>query len=257
VYTNNISQEVYTNNISQEVYTNNISQEVYTNNISQEVYSSNFEKENKININKMTMTNLINVMNTHHSKISKEMFENFPDLWYRYQDFLHENKNIDKELYSNTDSDIDTDIDSETCVPVNKIIKYLDSKKNRKLTILDLGCGRDNLIQNYFSSNPNFNITGYDFISINNCKACDISSLPDESESKNICIICESLIGINWKDYINEAKRVLCFNGLLIIYDLIENYEQTKNYLNELEMILLIDECNISNKWFSIYALNN
>ncbi len=205
-------------------------------------YKLHLENEAKNNINKMTdLISIHNFMNTRDSKILKNMFDNNNDMWTYYQDYIKENKNT----YSNYDT------------PVNEIIKYLDSKKNRKLSIIDLGCGRENLIQNHFSSNPNFKIKAYDFISINNCIACDISSIPDESESTNICILCESLIGMNWKDYIKEAKRVLCFNGLLIISDLIEKYNQTKDYLVGLEMIIWIDKDNIADKWFSIYAINN
>ena len=46
----------------------------------------------------------------------------------------------------------------QTEVPVNKIISYLETKKNHRLKILDLGCGR-NLIKQHFKDNKKFTIT--------------------------------------------------------------------------------------------------
>jgi hypothetical protein len=52
-------------------------------------------------------------------------------------------------------------------VPINKIIKYLESKSKHKLKILDLGCGR-NLIYQHFKDNKKMSIIGYDYVSFNN-----------------------------------------------------------------------------------------
>jgi 3-deoxy-D-manno-octulosonic-acid transferase len=63
----------------------------------------------------------------------------------------------------------------------------LETKINYKLSILDLGCGR-NLIKEHFKDNKKFNIIGYDYVSFNGSIKCDISNLPHEDETKNMCI---------------------------------------------------------------------
>ena len=72
-------------------------------------------------------------------------------------------------------------------VPINKIIKYLESKSKHKLKILDLGCGR-NLIYQHFKDNKKMTIIGYDYVSFNDSIECNISNLPDEDDSIKICI---------------------------------------------------------------------
>ena len=57
------------------------------------------------------------------------------------------------------------------------------------------------------------NIIGYDYVSFNDSIQCDISDIPDEDESIKICIYSQSLMGHNWKEYIQEGIRVLEYNG--------------------------------------------
>ena len=51
---------------------------------------------------------------------------------------------------------------SQDEIPINKIIKYLESKSKHKLKILDLECGR-NLIYQHFKYNKKMTIIGYDY----------------------------------------------------------------------------------------------
>ena len=146
------------------------------------------------------------------------MFQQSPDLWHTY----HDSRDFSFQGYDNQQE-----------IPVNKIITYLKRKFNKTLKILDLGCGR-NLIKQYFENNPTnkiFTITGYDHISFNNSIQCDISKLPNEDETIDICIFSQSLMGSNWKNYIDEALRVLRHNGEMIISESVERYEIIKNFI--------------------------
>ena len=148
------------------------------------------------------------------------------------------------------------DYDNQDEIPLNKIIKYLETKKNRKLKILDLGCGR-NLIKEKFKNNTKFDIKGYDYVSYNGSIECDISNLQDENESVDICIFSQSLMGSNWKEYINEAIRVLRYNGEMIISESIERYEKIKEYIDEKNLHIKNVENNKENRWFYMYILND
>jgi hypothetical protein len=182
---------------------------------------------------------LSNKMTIQKSSTTKEMFNKNNNLWYEY----HNARDISFTGYDNQDD-----------IPINKIIKYLDTRTKHKLKILDLGCGR-NLIKQHFKENSKFDITGYDYVSYNGSTECDISNLPDEDESIKICIYSQSLMGFNWKDYLLEGHRVLEYNGEMIISENRDRYDGIKNYLQELNMQIISDDYVETNRWFVINAI--
>ena len=122
--------------------------------------------------------------------------------------------------------------------------------------ILDLGCGR-NKITEHLKINSNFSITGYDYVSYNGSIECDISDLPNEDESIDMCIFSQSLMGSNWKGYLQEAKRVLKYNGEMIISESIDRYDVIKEYIEELGLYIKLDEYDETKRWFYIHTLNS
>ncbi len=130
----------------------------------------------------------------------------------------------------------------------------METKKNHTLKILDLGCGR-NLIYEHFFENNKFDITGYDYVSCNDSKVADISDLPDKDESIKICIYSQSLMGSNWKEYLDEGRRVLEYNGEMIISESVERYEIIKSYLQKINMHIKKEDYNEKNRWFYIHAI--
>jgi ubiquinone/menaquinone biosynthesis C-methylase UbiE len=180
-------------------------------------------------------------MSIQNSKTTKKMFDDNDTLWHEYHDKRdHSFKGYDKQEE----------------IPINKIISYLETKKNYKIKILDLGCGR-NLIRKHFKNNENFNIKGYDYISHNKSIKCDISELHDEDGTIDICIFSQSLMGSNWKEYIKEAKRVLRYNGEIIISESIERYEIIKEYIEEIKLHIKMSENKKTDKWFYLYIIND
>jgi superfamily II DNA or RNA helicase len=178
-------------------------------------------------------------MSTQKSETTKKMFETEPKLWIQY----HDRRDFSFKGYNNQNE-----------IPVNKIISYLETKQKHRLTILDLGCGR-NLIFNHFKANNKFTIRGYDYVAFNESIKADISNLPEKDESIKVCIYSQSLMGSNWKDYLIEAKRVLEYNGEIIISESIERYDIIKDYLKELEMKIINEEYIETNRWFYIYVI--
>ena len=61
--------------------------------------------------------------------------------------------------------------------------------------------------------------------------------------------------GFNRKEYLNEGKRVLKYNGEMIISESIDIYDIIKNYLEELNMKIIIDNNKNTNRWFIIHAI--
>ena len=83
-------------------------------------------------------------MSLQKSSTTKEMIIKELNLWTLYYDC----RDFSFKGYDNQDE-----------IPINKIIKYLETKTKHKLTILDLGCRR-NLISQYFKDNKCFNVRG-------------------------------------------------------------------------------------------------
>ncbi len=179
-------------------------------------------------------------MSIQKSDKTNEMFKEDPKLWHQY----HDNRDFSFKGYDNQDE-----------IPVNKIISYLEERSNKKLKILDLGCGR-NIIKKHFEDNKKFEIIGYDHVSFNGSIACDISNLPDEDETIDICIFSQSLMGSNWKKYIDEAVRVLRYNGEMIVSESVERYEKIKEHINKLGLHIKQDNYVETNRWFYLHVLN-
>ena len=167
------------------------------------------------------------------------MFKNNNQLWHDY----HDARDFSFKGYKEQDE-----------LPVNIIISYLEGKSKYKLNILDLGCGR-NVIKEHFKDNKKFKIKGYDHVSFNDSIACDISKIPDEDDSVNICIYSQSLMGSNWKSYLDEGKRVLDYHGEMIICESSERYDKIKEYVNELELHIKKDVYDAGKRWFYIHAI--
>jgi superfamily II DNA or RNA helicase len=110
-------------------------------------------------------------MTIQKSETTKDMFKSNSELWHNYHDY----RDFSFLGYDNQNE-----------IPINKIINYLESKSNKKLKILDLGCGR-NLIKDHFKDNIKMDIIGYDYVSFNESIECDISNLPEHREAMLGC----------------------------------------------------------------------
>jgi ribosomal RNA-processing protein 8 len=104
-------------------------------------------------------------------------------------------------------------------IPCERIIQELEKIKKGGKHVVDMGCGTAKIAQ-HFSKDPRFQITSYDHVAINDTvQVCDISHMPLEDGSVDICIMSLALWGSNCDEYIREALRVLDENGILYIID--------------------------------------
>ena len=139
-------------------------------------------------------------------------FKNDEKLWINYHKIAEENE---KTFPENE-------------IPRNKIIQELEKiKTKRTKKIVDMGCGKA-FISKHFDNDIRFEFINYDHISINDkIISCDISKLPLEDDSIEICILCLSMWGSNCKEYIKEAERVLESNGKLYIIEPTKRWSST------------------------------
>ena len=180
-------------------------------------------------------------MATQSSRTTHKMIQEDEQIWHKY----HANRDVSFEGY-----------EDQSEIPLNKITAYLETKSSRRLKILDLGCGR-NKIQEKFASNDKLSITGYDYVSHNGSQVADIRELPEEDESVDICVFSQSLMGSNWKEYIKEAKRVLRYNGEMIISESVNRFDTIKAYIEEEDLHIKYVENNENKRWFYMYVIND
>jgi superfamily II DNA or RNA helicase len=105
-------------------------------------------------------------------------------------------------------------------IPCNRVISELEKiKTKRQKRVVDMGCGTAKISER-FSKDTRFNFTNYDHVAVNEAvEVCDISLMPLEDDSVEICIMSLALWGSNCEEYVREAFRVLETSGILYIID--------------------------------------
>jgi superfamily II DNA or RNA helicase len=114
-------------------------------------------------------------------------------------------------------------------IPYEVIAKKI---KNKNHIVVDFGCG-DNQMKKLI---PNNKVISFDHIAFDDSVIpCDMADLSPylENESVDVAVFSLSLWSPNYKDYINEAYRVLNFGGFIHIAEPLNNY-QTNEEKNQL-----------------------
>ena len=151
--------------------------------------------------------------------LSNKFTEN-PELWHKYHEIAEENEQSFPEEE----------------IPRNRIIKELNKIiTKRSKEVVDMGCGRAQIAQHY-QADPRFNFTNYDHISSNeHVIQCDISNLPLEEDSVDICILSLAMWGSNCEEYIKEANRILETDGKLYIIEPTKRWSENYDRYNIIE----------------------
>ena len=178
----------------------------------QEKVEPNENPQQKIQRNKSELSQLHKDYKTKRSDNLHEEFQEDPTKWHHY----HEIAEANEETFP-TES-----------IPRNQIIQELEKiKTKRPKQVIDMGCGKA-FISKHFEGDTRFKFTNIDHVAINETvQSGDISELPFEDDSVEICILSLAMWGSNCKEYISEAHRVLETNGTLYII------EPTKRWTNE------------------------
>ncbi|RWW44556.1 hypothetical protein BHE74_00049680 [Ensete ventricosum] len=88
--------------------------------------------------------------------------------------------------------------------PVNTIAKWLRNQSS-SLKVADFGCGNATLAKSVKNKVFSIDLVSNDPSVI----ACDMAHTPLDSSSVDVAIFCLSLMGTNYSNYLQEAKRVL------------------------------------------------
>jgi hypothetical protein len=123
---------------------------------------------------------------TTHTKLAEN-----PEDWYYYHTLYKERRKEWSEI---------------PFVEIGKLIT------RKEMVVADLGCGEDLLRKEI----PDNKVLSFDHVAINNnVIASDISHLPLKDESIDIAVFSLSLMGTNYKEYLEEAFHILKAMGVL------------------------------------------
>jgi len=109
--------------------------------------------------------------------------------------------------------------------PLDRIIKRV-RRLPKHMTIADFGCGEAKLAESI--PHKCFSI---DLISSKpGVIACDMANTPLKTESIDLVVFCLSLMGVNLKDFIFEANRVLKPDGTVYVVEIGSRFEKLKDF---------------------------
>jgi len=141
---------------------------------------------------------------TLNSQNLQKEFQGNPELWHTYHSIAETNEQSFPE----------------EAIPRNRIIQELNKIKSKRAhSIVDMGCGKAQIAK-HFQNDTKFQFINYDHISENDSViSCDISQIPLEEHTVEICILSLAMWGSNCHDYVREAHRILESGGKLYIIE--------------------------------------
>jgi ribosomal RNA-processing protein 8 len=147
-------------------------------------------------------------------------FNERPELWNNYHEISEENEKSFPEHE----------------IPRNRVIQeLLKIRTKRTKLVVDMGCGKGQISAN-FSNDNRFQFINYDHVSSNDTiVSCDISNLPLEEDTIEICILSLAMWGSNCKEYIKEANRILESGGKLYIIEPTKRWSEQDENKNIIE----------------------
>ena len=120
--------------------------------------------------------------------------------------------------------------------PVNIIAKKINELKLsphiiKELVIGDFGCGKGKLSE-LLKEDKMCSFDHYNIIT-DRIIACNMKSVPLKEGELDIAVFPLSLMGINWSDYVVEAKRCLAKYGIMIITETTKSLSQRLSGLHK------------------------
>ena len=163
----------------------------------------------------------------------------------KYGDFSKLNNKLNSEKSDTTNKRLSTNRGEEwreyhrqyrearktwTIIPYEEIINRIKQLSPR-LQIGDFGCGEAQIMEKFGINR----VYSFDHVAINdNIIAGDMKKVPIPDDSIDVAVFSLSLMGKNWTDYLQEAKRCLATNGYLLIAETTKSLRSNGGRLSKL-----------------------
>lgn len=153
--------------------------------------------------------------NTSYSSTTFQRLQNNPEEWMQYHTLYQEARK------------------TWSVIPYQETIKWLEKRSN--LVVGDFGCGEAIIAKSLFEKHT---IHSFDYIALNDSVTeCDISKVPLEDSELDVAVFNLSLMGLNSKDYLQEAVRTLKLDGQLWIYETETHIKDANDFVGQLELL--------------------
>lgn len=111
--------------------------------------------------------------------------------------------------------------------PLDAIITFIQ-KKPASWVIGDFGCGDARLARSVKNK-----VHSFDLVACNDrVTIADIAHVPLPNESLDVVVLCLSLMGTNFADFISEANRTLKMKGILLIAEIESRFKSLLKFKN-------------------------
>lgn len=176
------------------------------------VVEFNGDEDTGRNSNYSKLTQIHIRLNKMHSKKTSEYFKDSKNFYEYHRSYKKESN-------------------SWEVIPREVLVKYCQKGD----VVGDFGCGDQSYVAKLL---PDCKVYSFDHNSLNDESVicCDIANVPLEDSQLDVAIFSLSLMGCNYKDYLEEAHRCLRTGGKICIADL-TNHRLVRTLLDDLQEI--------------------
>ena len=161
-------------------------------------------------------------INTERSETTHERLKNNPEELIEYHRLLDEKQDLWRKTHGIVPYEV-----------IMEKIKKFPSRMLETIKMADFGCGRAFLVKEFGKDR----VYSFDHIEYENVTSCDMSHTGLSDGDIDVAVFSQSLMGVNWPDYIKEAKRCLAKNGYLFIGEATDQLENGRRLSTLLDVI--------------------
>jgi superfamily II DNA or RNA helicase len=153
--------------------------------------------------------------NQTHSTTTHQRLQENPEEWAQYHTLYQESRK------------------DWAVIPYQEMIHWCQQRSG--YVIGDFGCGEAKLAE---AISDRHTVYSFDHIAINNSAiACDMAHVPLNDEELDVAIFSLSLMGSNFTDYLQEARRTLKLDGQLHIIEATSRFGDINQFCTNLEAL--------------------
>lgn len=119
--------------------------------------------------------------------------------------------------------------------PLLDILRWIRREVPKGSTLGDFGCGEARLAKEL---QKQWTVHSFDLVAVNErVTPCNIANVPLPDESLDVAVFCLALMGVDWPDFVREARRCLVEDGRLYIAEVESRFADEEQVVAEIEGI--------------------
>lgn len=147
--------------------------------------------------------------------------------------------------------------------PLDDVIKdikdiYKSSKNKSNFTVADFGCGTARIATEL--EDTGVKVHSFDLVALNDkVTVSDMSHTPLPPSSVDLVVYCLSLMASDCTSYIDEGRRVLKNEGVMLIVEVTSRLNNQNNFVEAMKEhgLILVKKSFISDEYFNYFKFIN